>query len=482
MIVSEKSRPRRIFCLASFSGGATEKGRSNRFESGFALPSILLLILVISLIGVLSIRIVSFRKQVTLRELAKFKAELAAQSAVAEALATLDEKESLSFSSQLRKETFSGGEQGTVDLSVDSWGAFLRVRSSAIVGAVRKERVALVGGQTQDLIPQALIFANSDHELVFTGSARVRGDITVNRRGISFDNRSQTTIGSTFVDGKIERTESPQLPGFENLLLREEIGRFDDLLVKGSPSSSRSVSILKGDEHMPMEICGDAVPDSSDLLTISGDAVLRGSLVRRARPLIIVVRGNVTIAGSAELKGLVAVVADKHIRILRGASTLHAILYSKMKIEQEAGSEITAQLIAPRIIIEEGARTMYPSVVVSYSSTIVQDPDASVTLKKMARVEGSVLCIGSRAETKNPSLVIESGATVVGLVYCRGIITLEGRVFGSVFASDFYFFESPTSYFGWIRNGIIDRTALPSRFLAPLGFSQRTQLNVLDWL
>jgi hypothetical protein len=51
-----------------------------------------------------------------------------------------------------------------------------------------------------------------------------------------------------------------------------------------------------------------------------------------------------------------------------------------------------------------------------------------------------------------------------------------------VMTNDFYFYEQPTQYYGWLRSGRIDRSALPAGFLVPPGFSEKVHLEVLDWL
>jgi hypothetical protein len=55
-------------------------------------------------------------------------------------------------------------------------------------------------------------------------------------------------------------------------------------------------------------------------------------------------------------------------------------------------------------------------------------------------------------------------------------------VIGTVIADDFYFYESPTKYYGWLRGGSIDHMALPKGFLIPPGFSSDKQLAVIDWI
>jgi hypothetical protein len=59
---------------------------------------------------------------------------------------------------------------------------------------------------------------------------------------------------------------------------------------------------------------------------------------------------------------------------------------------------------------------------------------------------------------------------------------LDGRVIGTVMTKDFFFYQAPTKYSGWLRTGSINRKILPQGFLMPVGFSSNPQLDVLEWL
>ncbi len=84
--------------------------------------------------------------------------------------------------------------------------------------------------------------------------------------------------------------------------------------------------------------------------------------------------------------------------------------------------------------------------------------------------------------TDDDGIVLENGASITGAVYCGEKMTLDGTVVGTVITNDFYFYQSPTRYYGWLRSGTIDRRALPKGYMMPIGLSSDKQLAVIDWL
>ena len=61
-------------------------------------------------------------------------------------------------------------------------------------------------------------------------------------------------------------------------------------------------------------------------------------------------------------------------------------------------------------------------------------------------------------------------------------LTMDGDMVGSAVATDLFFYEPPTSYFGWMRSGSINRVGLPKGLLIAPTFEGKHPLSVLEWL
>ena len=71
---------------------------------------------------------------------------------------------------------------------------------------------------------------------------------------------------------------------------------------------------------------------------------------------------------------------------------------------------------------------------------------------------------------KNEKLknIIEEGAIVRGVYFNSGITEHKGKILGTLLTQNFQFYESPTSYINWIREGEIDLSLRPRKLAIPL--------------
>ena len=175
--------------------------------------------------------------------------------------------------------------------------------------------------------------------------------------------------------------------------------------------------------------------------------------------------------------------SSNKIIVEKGASIDHALLFSDISIDLKEGVAVSAQLIAPSITMNTGAIARYPSVLLSMHVALTDTTKQHITLSGNARAEGIVALVAGSDLTPAENLIkLGPQATVVGTVYSNTRVQLDGTVVGTVLTKDFYFYEAPTTYLGWLRSGAIDRTKLPSGFLVPPGFDHTLRLDVLEWL
>ena len=455
-----------------------------RTEDGYALASMLYLIVILSLLASSIITIQQFRKRVALKEVAQVKAEYAAESGVAMALAHLERREEISRILSRSREEFAFEDGGRATVEIHAWGVFLRVRSEGAFRQTKALRIALAADRPSEAFSNALVFGNESHQLVFAGAASVEGDVIVGQPGVTVGNlRDRSSPSQIPIKGSIRRTPSPEVPSFEAPQLSQELASYNTLLHEAAAGTGQTSHSLRFESEYRTIIRSETIPDSISSVFVKGEATLHGTAFRLDAPLYIAVDGPILIAGNARLSGLIAVLASGEIEVSSDVMLDQVILYSLDSIKISARSNISSQMISGSIMLDEHAVARYPSVLLSTQLRSSHDLSRAIILKDNAKVEGLIALTVDRADAREEELVnVHATASVVGAVVSNARLTLDGTVAGTVMTEDFYFYEPPTSYLGWLRSGRIDRNKLPSSFFVPPGFSDELRLDVLDWL
>ncbi len=418
------------------NNGKRARRRPHNPESGFALPSVLMLVVILSLVAFSILLLQYLRKESALRDVAVMKAEYAAQSGVARVLADNPER--------VRDTSYIFGDESRAAVTTTTWGSYILVISEGSFRKTKTIRVALAAARMPALYSAGLIFTNDNHQLVFTGTASVDGDVVLGKAGATVGTLSDfPTPRSMPVHGKIKTLQS--LPPVNNnpQFIEHAIHIYDDFLQSSSSfgrNQFRSISITVNDSGA---VNLSSIPDTIDILYTRGNVVLLGEVKRRIQPLKIFIDGNAVISSSARMYGLVAILASGSVKVMPGADLRQTILTSKNGIQIEKHSAISAQLFAPIITIDTGAVMSFPSLAFTGVEKNIPSVSRSIVLRQNARFEGTMFFyMPPAASQSDENIVIEPTAHLKGFLRCDNQLTLDGIVDGVVLTRDFYFYHS----------------------------------------
>src|ERR1051326_5536115 len=454
-------------------------------EGGFALPSILMLVTILSLFSATVLSFQYFDRLIAIREVSKVKAEYASESGIATALGESGTHQGLQ-QLLMKSQRFQFVDNSESSVTLQPWGIFFLIRSEGKCGKSRASRTALVAEHLSSMYDNALCFANSSHQLVFTGQSSVKGNVIVGQPGVTIGNlHDYSTPIHIPIEGMIERQSNPEMPMFETTYLYGEIRKCNTLLEQAARADGKISSTVGSLKSNTNSLSGMS-KDSTSTVLLNGNLIIEDTIARQELPLSIAATGSITLKRNTILNGLILVTSTNQIVIEEGAVLDHVICYSERSIEVQDGSTLSAQLIAPVIRVGKECMLKYPSVLLS---TDINSPDTShqdISISSGSRIEGTFALLSSSStpdQGLNRRIIdLKAGASVTGSVYSQGTVTLDGIVTGMVQAKDFYFYAAPTSYLGWLRSARIDRSGLPKSYLLPPGFSASPKLDVLDWL
>ncbi|MBI5216808.1 MAG: hypothetical protein HY960_13735 [Ignavibacteriae bacterium] len=438
------------------------------------------MLVILSFIAGSVISIQYFKNQMVLRDIAQVKALYAAESGIAKVLASCENQDAIETSLNQSPLNIIFPDSSKTMVEIKPWGVFLLVQSR---GKFRKSEVmrsAFVADIPSSVFDNALVFGNRNHQLVFSGTSSVTGDVIVGQSGVTVGNlRNRTSPIKIPVSGKISRELNPDFPIFHSFPFEQQITFYEKLLRHEAQINQHQAMVFVQEA----EIRSKTIPDSINYVFVKGDAHLNAKIQRRDIPLYIIVEGNVSLAGITVLEGLITIIAAKRIDVREQTFVQQGILFSKDSITIATSKTVSGQFISPVIHIESDAFLTYPSVVFSTPLSSFPLEKQEIKLKSGSKVEGMIALI-SRNNIEQPEriIIIEEGATIIGTVFSDNKVTFDGTINGTVVTKDFYFYESPTTYYGWLRGGTIDRTNLPTGYLLPSGFTNQARLSVLEWL
>jgi len=446
-------------------------------NQGYALTSVLFLLSILTLLALSTLLVQHFQRILTLADIARVKADYACESGIDKTLSEMDSLSQLLSGKSPLTRSYVMPDESEAQVNVFPWGVFLAAVAEGRFRSFKTSETAILADHPGSRFDKALLYMNSSHQLTFTGTSSVVGDILVGEPGVTIGNlHNYTTPIHIPVTGEIHKEKNPELPAFSIPFLDEQLASFDSIL---SSTGSATATISEPEDSLHLGLIKDCVRE----VRIRGDYSLTGTLIRSAIPLSIYVSGHASVKRTAKLYGLIELVASSGIEVERGAAIKGAILCSRDSIGVAEGCQLSAQLISPRLNIRGSCVLKYPSVVYSTPLGTRDSAVQSIELADNTRVEGFVaLNARQLLPQREPTIMIDEPAKVVGAVYSNSRVTLDGCVIGTVITKDFYFYDSPTSYLGWLRSGRITRNKLPSGFLVPPCFSESVRLSVLEWL
>jgi cytoskeletal protein CcmA (bactofilin family) len=432
-------------------------------QSGFALPSVLMLVTVLTLVAMSVLLMQHLRYLQAVSDVARAKAELAAQSGIALAASQREFREDpllVSFS-----------DSSSASIRTVPWGLLKLAVVEGVSGRMRSTRVALLGAAPPSSYRNAICFGGSSRQLIMTGTTSVAGDVVVGPMGVAVGALPGAARPPRLpVAGNVVRNPQVSSPALDGELLERSFAPFVAFLKGNLPAGIERAPIgdLTGSSHR--------ISDSTECLVWNGGSVSALNVSRHSKPLRVYVLGSLSFASNAAVEGAVAFYASGSVQIEAGARIDNAVIMSGDSIVVESGVSMRGQLIAPRVLVKTSSAFAYPSVICAYGS--IEDGKQSLELSAGCRCEGLVCFIrGANAHQSNSHdvqhlAVVDRDATVIGALYADGPVTLDGTVIGSAIVRDLYFYEAPTSYFGWLRSARIDRQKLPEGFALPQAFGE----------
>ncbi len=436
-------------------------------EEGFALPSVLMLMLILTLLAMSVLLMQHLRRMQAVMDVARVRADLASQSGITRALSEPSSGRGI--------RTYEFADSSVAVVRTRPWGLLTLAESEGRAGRAHASRTALLGALPPECYRYALTFANPSRQLILTGSASIAGDLALGSMGATVGTLpGERQPRSLPVTGSVHRGAASFLPQFEARAMGAAFASFDIFLGGQLPASESGRSAVHtGDLNL--------VADSVETACLQGIVRIGQKLIRRNHPLEVYVQGDLDIVRGAAIEGLVAFYVTGSTRVSCGSRCENVVIMCGGSATIDSGVVMRGQVIAPSITVGPDAKLMYPSVLCSRDVAGIRSA-RKIELSRRSRTEGMVILLRSRGGNASMDIVtVDREATVFGAIHADGTVTLDGKVEGTALFEDLFFYQAPTSYHGWMRSGRIDRSALPDGFAVPPALSPGKG-EVMLWL
>lgn len=424
-------------------------------ESGYILPSVLLVIFLIISLLLSLLAVVAFNNRLDIKRLNKKRLDLACYSAVQKHLA--------SHSSEL--------DNGSYDIVVDSIkvnlsnrlkGLFLLITADTKKNRDSSKVSFLFNREVTPEFENALILSKPNINPIVSGVTRIVGDILMYNKQITKGSiYGLKTADNNFHNGVIKSSKDISAKYFRDTLIkfifRNEYSSGLNLLDNSVTLSPAQIDTMKN-----TYINGD--------LTISGTSGLKINY----SDLRIFCKGKVLIRSGTTLSRELGIKCDSSCVIEDNTKLENLLIISGGSVSVGKNSELkTAQIFSREGISCDGAVFNFPSVLCTYCETGHKENWQNKLELKSTILNGTAMLICDVAGVSGnlSKINIDEKSKIQGALYSENYSEIHGAVLGSVYTWCLWYYKSPTEYINWLVDLSLNRNELDSSFTLPFGFN-----------
>lgn len=435
-------------------------------NSGYILPSVLLISLLVTslLMGILSI--IFFYNAENQKLIKKTELDLACYSALQTFISENQDA--------TKEEIFIKIDSIKVRLRNKIKGIYTEVQTTAYNKKDSSKIYYLLGNQIENQFQNAVIISKDKLRASIAGDTKINGDMLLTSDKVKIGRISGIkSANKNYLNGEIITQEEIQVKLFNELLISNQ---FNNDFLRNNPQ------YVDGDFELNNATTSEIIENIST--QISGDLVVSGEVIEKklGNTSNLLVSGEVVFNEGTYSSSDMKVVSDSSITIEENCIIENTILVAESKIIIEGNTHFkNVQLFSKKGIEISGANFRYPSIIAVYSNLDLESNLENKIKIESSIVNGSILCINSTTGLSNNKNLIEidEDSKVQGLIYSENNSKIAGEVNGIIYTHSFWYYKEPTEYINWLVDVKVDREKLDEAFLLPVGFSEVNNFRIL---
>lgn len=303
-----------------------------------------------------------------------------------------------------------------------NWGCYQVLQTQS---SIKKDTISssvLIGNKSSKK-GKALYLMDTNKPLHMVGKAKITGDVFLPEGGIKIGYIGKQAFKDyKFLEGK-KHTSNTVLPKLKSVF-----------------SNLEETNILNIEE-------------------LKRDSILYNNFLKPQKKILITGQNQLY---ERKINGKI-LIESKDSLFIRNNNQLEDIIIKSPKVVFESGFRGAVQVIATeKIHLQKNVILEYPSSIVVQGSN---DQEKEIIINSGSKVIGAVILDSNSTSKTNQIITISKNAIVIGEVYSNDNIQLQGKVIGTVYASNFYLKTEAASYNNYILDGTIDRKELHEDFI-----------------
>ncbi|MBL1215602.1 MAG: hypothetical protein HND52_19705 [Ignavibacteriae bacterium] len=442
-------------------------------ESGYVLSSVLIVgVLLTSFLMSLFVIIIAVQNS-ALKRLNKKRIDLACQSAIQK---IISEDRTESF---IKENLFFKFDSITVEANCIQKGLFQEIHVTGKYKGDSSQVIYLLGGKPSEPFSNALIQSRGNLRSTVAGNTFINGSILATSKKFSVGRI--TGLGRTtmpFYKGTITSLDSILS---QPLTDSSYIRLYDFESHHSKITTSLDYYLL----NEPNYSNRDKEVNEINVYELELDGKINSQEYSPAYRIF--VKGITKINEAANSNIDLEIFSDSTVTIEEYVNLENCIIVSMDKIYINKNSSFrNVQFFSKKGITIDGCEFFYPSIISVNGELNESTRDTSNLIITNSIINGMLILTSNviGLDANKSKISVDKKSLVHGIIYSENYLELHGKLNGTAYTYNTYYYKKPTEYINWLVNISIDRSKLDKYFLLPLGFKQNLKLKILgaEWL
>ncbi|MBZ0181137.1 MAG: hypothetical protein K8F60_01645 [Melioribacteraceae bacterium] len=420
-------------------------------NSGYSLPTVLIIVFLIITILYGFTSILYFRNKVSIHYLKKLELKTKIFQYIDEYL-------------------YAGIDSNGVSKNEYSHNLKMEVEAKNLKDSLKN--ITIFGIKPPNIFENALIITRPNFRGTVTGNTKIEGNILVTKKRIKLGNIYGINSGSVdYLRGEILEEDSLSMRMIDFDLVNP-ISVENYLVDEIKINSTKRIVFDKG-KQIP-----EKLKVSSDI-ELSSTTLLESNL----RNFYYESDGKIIIKKGFQSNSFVHLVSNDSIIIEENSNISNFVMKAKKSIIINSNSIFkNVEVFSENRIVIKDSQFNYPSTIILFSD--IQDSsklNSRIEINN-STVNGSLILVSTiiGLPINESKIFIDESSKVHGIVYSENNCEIRGEIFGSVFTYNLVYEEDGNKYLNWLVNLKIDRTKLDANFLIPTIFKNDLEYFVIN--